>query len=118
MARKKLVSVPVLDLAKTRLSGLKSIDTALDLSNGNTVVGYEVEIESLNKKIEIYNTTLSTIDDLYNEYDNQLKVVKKWNENMLSGVGNKFGRDSSQYEMAGGIKKSDRKKPVPKPKKL
>jgi hypothetical protein len=30
---------------------------------------------------------------------------------MLNGVASKFGTDSSQYEMAGGVRKSERKKP-------
>ena len=34
----------------------------------------------------------------------------------LNGVKFKFGDDSSQYEMAGGVRKSERKKPVCKAK--
>jgi hypothetical protein len=114
MARRKLVRVPALDKGKTRLSGLKSIDPNLDLSNGLTVVAYEKEINLLEKKVDTYNTTLSTIDDLYNEYAVQLSVVKDLNERMLDGVSSKFNKNSSQYEMAGGVRKADRKKPVKK----
>jgi hypothetical protein len=32
----------------------------------------------------------------------------------LTGVATKFGKNSSQYEMAGGVKKTERKKPKTK----
>jgi hypothetical protein len=42
--------------------------------------------------------------------------LKDWNERILSGVATKYGKNSSQYEMAGGVKKSERKKQTPKQK--
>jgi hypothetical protein len=33
---------------------------------------------------------------------------------MLNGVSVRFGKDSNEYEKAGGIRKSERKKPVRK----
>lgn len=110
MARKKLVRVRDLEKATTRLSAVKSIDAALDLANGITIPNYEAEIKALATKLELYNTTLSTIDDLYNECIDQIEVLKDWNERVLTGVATKFGKDSSQYEMAGGKRKSERKK--------
>jgi hypothetical protein len=35
---------------------------------------------------------------------------------MLAGVGSKYGKDSSEYEQAGGTRTSERKPPVRKPK--
>jgi hypothetical protein len=35
---------------------------------------------------------------------------------MLAGVASKFGKNSDEYEKAGGKKKSERKGPVRKPK--
>ncbi len=32
-------------------------------------------------------------------------------ERMLAGVAAKYGRDSTEYEMAGGTKKSERRRP-------
>ncbi len=116
MARKKLVRVPDLDKGNTRLAAVKSIDPALDLGNDITVSNYETQVITLSKKLSIYNTALSTIDDLYNECIAQIDVVKDWNERVLTGVATKYGKNSSQYEMAGGTKKSERKKPTPKKK--
>lgn len=116
MARKKLVRVLDLEKGTTRLAAVKSIDTALDLGNGINVANYETQVNLLSTKLSAYNTALSTIDDLYNACISQIDVVKDWNERILTGVATKYGKNSSQYEMAGGKKKSERKKPTPKPK--
>ena len=114
MARRKLIRIVDLEKGITRLAAVKSIDTALDLGNNITVVNYETQITSLQNKLATYNTALSTIDDLYNECIAQINVIKDWNERILTGVATKYGKNSSQYEMAGGVKKSERKKSVPK----
>jgi hypothetical protein len=106
--------VPVLDKARTRLAGLKSIDAALDLGNDITLTVYEAEVVKTKEMIESYNVTLSTIDDLYNASLAQINVLKDLNERVLSGVLSKFGANSSQYEMAGGVRKSERKRPKKK----
>lgn len=116
MGRRKLVRVRDLDKGRTRLAAVKSINPALDLGDDLTVVNYEVEVDNTKKAIEIYNTTLSTIDDLYNAALAQIDSLKDWSERMLNGVAAKFGTDSSQYEMAGGVRKSERKKPKRTPK--
>lgn len=116
MARRKLARVLDLEKATTRLAAIKSIDTALDLGNGITVPNYETQVTLLSSKLNAYNTALSTIDDLYNECISQMDVIKDWNERMLTGVATKYGKNSSQYEMAGGKKKSERKKAILKPK--
>ncbi len=106
----------MLDLEKgtTRLAAIKSIDAALDLGNNINVTVYETELNVLRTKLNTYNTTLSTIDDLYNACLAQIDVVKDLNERILTGVATKYGKNSTQYEMAGGKKKSERKKPAKK----
>lgn len=112
MSRRKLERVKAIEKARTRLAAIKSIDAALDLGNGITAVNYQTEIDALNADLEAYNTALSTVDDLYNTCIAKIDNVKDWNERILAGVATKYGKNSSQYEMAGGVKKSDRKKPV------
>jgi hypothetical protein len=114
MARKKLSRVLDLEKGNTRLAAIKSIDVALDLGNNITVANYETQINLLTTKLSTYNTALSTIDDLYNECITQIKVLKDWNERVLTGVATKYGKSSSQYEMAGGKRKNERRKPTPK----
>jgi hypothetical protein len=114
MARKKLVRVLDLEKGVTRLAAIKSIDVALDLGSNINVGNYETQVQLLATKLSAYNTALSTIDDLYNSCIAQIDVVKDWNERILTGVATKYGKNSSQYEMAGGVRKSERKKPTKK----
>ena len=115
MARKKLARVLDLEKGNTRLAAVKSIDANLDLGSNITLQNYEAELQSLTQKLNTYNTALSTIDDLYNDCIAQIQVVKDWNERVLTGVATKYGKKSSQYEMAGGKRKVERKRAT-KPK--
>lgn len=111
MAYKKRAS-PVLEKAAKRLAGLASIDPALDLGGGLTLQAYRQQVESLQAKLEAYNTALSQVDELGNQIKAEEKKLKDLNERMLAGVAAKYGKDSDEYEKAGGIRKSERKRPV------
>jgi hypothetical protein len=39
------------------------------------------------------------------------KLLRAFSERMLTGVAAKFGKDSEQYQKAGGTKKSERRRP-------
>jgi uncharacterized protein YukE len=100
--------------ALTRLSAIKSIDAKLDLGNGLTVDTYEKAITEFSDKVNAYNTMLSQIDALLNEINDAEKSLKDLSERMLIGVAAKYGKNSNEYEQAGGVKKSERKKIVRK----
>lgn len=116
MARRKLSRVLDLEKGQTRLAAIKSIDVALDLGNGITVTNYEAQVNLFANKLSAYNSALSSIDSLYNDCIAQLDVLKDWNERILTGVATKYGKQSSEYEMAGGKRKSERKKSNPRKK--
>ena len=115
MARKKKKSV-VIENAKLRAAAIKSISPTLDLGGDVTLEGYNAAIGDAETKLGEYNTKLSELDDYLNAVVAQEKSVADWSERMLSGVATKFGKDSSEYEKAGGVRKSERKKPVRKKK--
>ncbi|MDD2922210.1 MAG: hypothetical protein PHQ36_07980 [Anaerolineales bacterium] len=115
MARQKKVS-PIVEKAQQRLSALVSIDPALDLGSGLTVAAFQAEVSDCQAKLGVYNTLLSQVDEAYNAVLSAEKALRDLNERMLTGVAAKYGKDSSQYEMAGGIRKSERKRPVRKAK--
>jgi hypothetical protein len=81
-----------------------------------TVANYEKSINNFTDVLTQYNTALSKVDDLYNQCIAGIKEMTGLSERMLSGVGFKFTKDSSQYEMAGGTRKSERKKRTVKAK--
>ncbi len=109
MSRVKKTS-KIVEEANIRVAGIKSIDQNLDLGNDLTVKAYEKEIEETAKALEDYNTSLSMADEKQNLYKQKERSLMTLHERMLLGVAVKFGKDSNEYEKAGGTKKSDRKR--------
>lgn len=95
-----------------RVAGCKSIDTKLDLGNGLTVTAYEAKLAEGRAALERYNMSLSQSDEYLNQLNAINKEIGNWNERMLNGVASRFGKDSDEYEKAGGTRKSERKRPV------
>ncbi|PSR19081.1 hypothetical protein C8255_03995 [filamentous cyanobacterium CCP3] len=108
--RRKRLSIK-LHKAEVRAASMDSIDQKLDLGNGQTLELYWEAINSLRMKQQEYNTLLSKVDSLYNDLLADERALGEMSEHMLSGVKVKFGRDSVEYEMAGGVRRSERKRP-------
>jgi hypothetical protein len=114
MARKKKTVSKALDKARTRLSAIRSIDPKIDLGNGNTADAYEAEIDKAEDGLEAYNTQLSLVDEKFDEFKKLEKAASAFSQRMLNAVGTKYGYDSVEYEKAGGVPTSKRKRPTPK----
>jgi hypothetical protein len=97
--------------AITRIAGVRSIAADLDLGNGLTVENYQNNITAVETLVNTFNTQISLLGELRNRINEKETVLKDFSERMLIGVGAKYGKDSNQYQMAGGTKKSLRKKP-------
>ncbi|MHC5938125.1 hypothetical protein [Nostoc sp.] len=106
MARQKRDS-RTLSKAEMRLASIKSISLTLDIGEGVTVKDYTDKIESLRQSLEAYNTTLSTIDVLLTQITENERGLADYSEKFLLGVAYKFGKNSHEYQMAGGTRKSD-----------
>jgi hypothetical protein len=109
MSRTKRSS-KALEQAERRVAGLKTIDENLDLGTGLTVVAFDTDINGLRDKLNEYNRTLALLDEKLNDLEASEKVVKDKSVRMLNGVAAKYGKDSSEYELAGGVRTSERKK--------
>lgn len=115
MARQKRTS-PIAEAAGVRADSLESIDPALDLGNGLSVGSYRSAIAAVLVKLSAYNTKLSELDGVLNGLEAGEKELADLSERMLTGVATKYGKNSDQYEKAGGTKKSEIKR-GPKKKK-
>ena len=111
--RKKTISKK-LQLAQKRLDGMKSIDPTLDLGNGVSVTAFEASMKTSTDGIGEYNTMLSQIDQKGNDVDSSIKATCDLGGRALKGVEFKYGKDSNEYEMMGGTRTSERKKPSKK----
>ena len=114
MARAKKTS-RALPKAEKRLAGLKSIDVKLNLGNGATVQAYESKITAVRNTLSAYNTLLSQVDAAYNNALVAESELAEMSAKMLKGVAWKYGDTSSEYEMAGGTRKGERRRKASKP---
>ena len=114
MARAKRKST-ALDAARQRLAGIKSITPPPNFGASLQVADYEQGINDLSGKIDSYNGTLATLDSLQNEIEAGERNLRTTSARMLSAVQAQYGPDSSEYEQAGGTRRSERKRPTKKP---
>jgi hypothetical protein len=112
--RKKSYSL-TLKLATKRSASLASIDPALELGNGLSLASYQAALTDTRSKLASYNTILSAADEARLAFRAAERNLRDLNDRMLAGVASRFGRDSSQYAMAGGTRTSDRRRLRRKP---
>lgn len=110
MARRKRDS-KWLAVLQNRIAGLKSIHDKLDLGGGVSVASLTKMHHALNEAVAGYNKLLSDADAALNTIGDLELQARDLAERTLTGVATKYGKDSSEYEQAGGTRKSERKKP-------
>ncbi|MEH2175504.1 hypothetical protein [Nostoc sp.] len=98
----------VLEKAELRIAGLKAIDPSMDFGDARNLQNVAQVIQQYRSKIDAYNTTLAVIDSYKSEMKELEKTLSDLSEKMLLGVAFKYGKDSYEYQMAGGVRKSDR----------
>ncbi len=111
MPRDKKASATV-EKAEQRLASLQSINANLDLGKGLTTQAFAEVIETARRSVAAYNTTLSRLDADRTAMEEAEKTVREFSEKMFLGVAFEYGKDSREYEMAGGVRKSQRKRPT------
>ncbi|BAY09908.1 hypothetical protein [Calothrix sp. NIES-2098] len=103
--------------AEHRIAGLQAINPELDLGYGYTVADYRTLTEDLRNKIAAYNQAQIMVNITKSELAQAERTLNNYSEYMLLGVAARYGKDSSEYGMAGGTRKSQRKKRRPAVKK-
>ncbi|MBG1257929.1 hypothetical protein [Nostoc commune] len=107
MSRKKRTS-RVLEKAQLRSAGLKSIVPNIKFDENYNLDKLIESTDQLRKTIDVYNTALSVVDSSKTEIEEMEKNLSQLSEKMLMVVAIKYGKDSREYEMAGGVRSSDR----------
>ncbi|MBW4526357.1 MAG: hypothetical protein KME18_14360 [Phormidium tanganyikae FI6-MK23] len=106
MPRQKL-NADLLNKANQRAVNLQAIDAQLDLGRGLTLEAYLSAIAKHKTNLDDYNRTLSAIEQLSRAVEDSEKTLKDLTERMLLGVAAHYGKESEEYVMAGGARKSD-----------
>ena len=113
MARLRRSST-ILETARQRLAGLKSITPKPDFGPVLDIDQYEQDINALGASLDKYNQTVSLLDQLQNSLEADEAKLKDKNRRMLAATGAQYGPDSSQYEQVGGTRTSERKRSTQK----
>jgi hypothetical protein len=115
MAFRKRTSL-VLEKAQKRADGIKAITTPLSLGGVLTLKDYQDKMAAVQAKLSAYNTALAEADHINDDLVALEKELSDLSERMLTGIASQFGKDSPEYELAGGVRRSERKKPARKAK--
>jgi hypothetical protein len=107
MSRRKRTS-RVLENAELKSAGLKAIDLNLDFGDACSLTKLTQLIEELRAKIDAHNTAVSAVDSCKTQIEQLEKSLGNLCEKLLIGVAFKYGKDSQEYEMAGGVRTSER----------
>jgi hypothetical protein len=105
----------VISKAVVRSNNLKTISPALDLGGGLTVEAFDDLIKQAQEAEGDYNRTVALLDEKTNRLDALLKQTSELSARLLAGVGARYGRNSDEYEKAGGVR-TDEIKRTPKTK--
>ena len=107
MSRRKRTS-RILEKAELRSTGLKSIVPNVKFNDDCNIEKLLESIEQLRTKINVYNSALSVIDSSKTEIEEMEKNLSSLSEKMLMVVAIKYGKNSREYEMGGGVRISER----------
>ena len=110
MPRRKKQRSLTIDKAQSRQAALLSISPKLDFGNGLTSSAYDKALSQTRDALKNYNTKLSSTDQAYNDFKALEKTLADMADRMLTGIAAQYGKNSSEYEQAGGTRKSERKR--------
>ncbi|MEH2448536.1 MAG: hypothetical protein V7K18_23005 [Nostoc sp.] len=113
MTQRKRNSI-ALTKAERRIEGMQTINSQLDFSNGFSITTYSTKVIELREKLAAYNQAQTIVDKTHNALIETERELNIYTEQMLLNVASRYGKNSDEYEMAGGTRRSDRKKARPR----
>ncbi|MBW4562766.1 MAG: hypothetical protein KME32_16780 [Mojavia pulchra JT2-VF2] len=104
---RKTRSSTVLEKTEKRLIGLKSINSNLDFGDSISLNHLTELTGQLRNQIDQYNMMLTDLDTAKGEIEILEKTIRETSERLVNGVASRYGKNSREYEMTGGVRKSD-----------
>lgn len=109
MARARRTSA-ILETARQRLNGLKSITPKPNLGPNLTPDNFDEAVTAFTGRLDTYNQHVADLDQEQNELEAAESTLRELNRRVLSAVEAQYGPDSSEYEKVGGTRQSERKR--------
>jgi len=113
--RRKQATAEMRDL-RQNIASMETVDEEFDAGNGVTLAAAKTLLAKGDNEMKDFNKTIASADDKDNIFKDTNKEIRAFNKKILPAGGLKYGTDSSEYEVLGGTRDSERKKPVRKPK--
>jgi len=107
MTRRKRSS-RILEKAEFRVAGLKAIDPNINFDDTYNLQNLNQLINNFHNMLDEYNAAIAMIDSSRKKLDEMEKTLSHVSDKMLVGVGFKYGKNSNEYELAGGVRDSER----------
>lgn len=92
----------ILDKAQRRLAQLQSVDDHLDLGMGLTLMTYNQLVNTTRDALQSHNVLLSDVAESRKRVEQLEADLADLSERMLRGVGIRYGKNSIEYDKAGG----------------
>jgi hypothetical protein len=100
----------ILATARERLAGLNQMTLPPNSGLATIKQAYEAEITGYSNDEDSYNGDSLALAAKQNALNTRELGLRDWNSRILSLVEGQFGSDSTEYELVGGTRKSERKK--------
>ena len=93
--------------AEDRAGKLQLVDARLNFGAGTSLAAFRRDMARTRAQLNAYNRLLGQADGALIDLVQAEKRLADLSERLLQGVAARYGRDSDQYEIAGGTAKSD-----------
>ncbi|BAY08093.1 hypothetical protein [Calothrix sp. NIES-2098] len=107
MSRRQRTS-RILEKAKFRVARLKAIDPNISFDDNCNLQNLTQLIDQVNNILNDYNDAIAVIDSSKKKLDEMEKALSNLSDKILVGVGLRYGKNSDEYELAGGVRDSER----------
>jgi hypothetical protein len=104
----RVLTSKTLETAHRRMLGLRYLNPTLNFGNGLSVPGFTEQVETMKAKLDAYNKMVNALKQERESLEAMEKTLRGTSERILGAVASLYGKESDEYEVAGGMKRGKR----------
>jgi hypothetical protein len=104
----RVLTSKTLETAHRRMLGFRYLDPEMNFGNGLSVPNFTDQVETLKAKLDAYNEMVNALKQERKSLEAMEKTLRGTSERMLGAVASLYGKESNEYEIAGGTKRIKR----------
>jgi hypothetical protein len=101
----RTLTLKSLDKAQRRMVGIRNLKLELNLGKGLSMSEFSTQVETLQGKLDAYNAMVNALAQQREEIETMERSLRGTSERMLGAVASIYGKESDEYEVAGGVKR-------------